>query len=449
MSLPEDRAIEFNRLYHEATEAQQTGNSAAGSLFANAARFAPDLWCDLASKLSPVNEELALKHFNQAIAVTDVSAYRASALNEIGRIFANRGQNVESIEYFNKARNLNPNHPGIMTNLGLVNRWSGDLIAADRWLNRALKANPFEHAAQLEASFVHMLSGDYLKGFAEYEARWRFASGTLKKIECAKPEWNGEEIRGECVPRHVFVYGEQGSGDVFLMLRYSKLIRSLGMRQTWVVHAAMRSLVERIKEIDCVMVPGQMSPDFDCHIPAASLPFIFKTTLATIPCGAIIPKVEPRSYGPGFHVGIAWRGSRAQANDAIRSTNLDQWKPVLSVPGVVFHSLQVDGSEEGLVYPEIQTEANSTDWMETATRMCGLNLIITVDTSAMHAAGSLGLPCWCALHCRPYFVFPLTREDCPWYPSVRLFKQKKEFEWQPVFESIAKELCKLSSHHST
>jgi ADP-heptose:LPS heptosyltransferase len=92
--------------------------------------------------------------------------------------------------------------------------------------------------------------------------------------------------------------------------------------------------------------------------------------------------------------------------------------------------------------------APPVDWMETARRVAGLDLIISVDTSMVHLAGAMGIPCWCALHCRPYFVFPLVREDCPWYPSVQLFKQSKEFEWQPVFERIAKELHEYTRHHS-
>jgi hypothetical protein len=226
------------------------------------------------------------------------------------------------------------------------------------------------------------------------------------------------------------------------MLRYARLIRALGMRQTWVVHTSMQPLVSLIEEIDLVQVSGQEAPEFDCHIPAASLPLMFGTTIDTVPDGIVFQreKIVPKDYGPGLHVGIAWRGSRLQLNDRIRSTNLDQWRPVFNVPGITFHSLQVDGSEEGLLYPELNMESNAADWKETASRMLGLDLVISVDTSVVHAAGSLGVPCWCALHCRPYFVFPLVREDCPWYKTVRLFKQRKEFEWHPVFQNIANEL---------
>ncbi len=132
-----------------------------------------------------------------------------------------------------------------------------------------------------------------------------------------------------------------------------------------------------------------------------------------------------------------------QINDHIRSTNLDQWREVLEIPGINFHSLQVDGADEALLYPQLKVHSMPPNWLETAARIAALDLVISVDTSIVHLAGAMQIPCWCALHSRPYFVFPAVREHTPWYPSVRLFKQKKEFEWSPVFSAIAQELLCL------
>jgi hypothetical protein len=263
----------------------------------------------------------------------------------------------------------------------------------------------------------------------------------LSRLETPQPEWDGTN------GTNVYIYGEQGAGDIFLMLRYAKLIRERGLKQSWVVHQSMATLARTIPDIDCVCNVGDPLPDFDCHLPAASLPRLFGTTLKTIPVAPYIPKPEAVEYGPGFHVGIVWRGNKTQLNDRFRSTALADWEPVFNVSGIMFHSLQVDGADEGLLHP-LEMHAPPVDWMETARRVAGLDLIISVDTSMVHLAGAMGIPCWCALHCRPYFVFPLVREDCPWYPSVQLFKQSKEFEWQPVFERIAKELHEYTRHHS-
>lgn len=372
---------------------------------------------------------------------TKTNFSRAGELNELGRVHANAGQTSAALDFFLQAHRLQPDSAGILCNIGLANRWLGNLTDAERWLKRALKANPWEANAALELSFIRMLGGNYLDGFEHYESRFRVPGGSLQKLICDKPEWDGTN------GQNVFVYGEQGIGDIFLMLRYAKLIKERGMRQSWVVHKPMLPLVQTVPEIDFAFASGESAPDFDCHIPAASLPRLFKTTVNNIPSPLVIPRPEPHDYGAGFHVGIVWRGSKNQANDAIRSTSLDLWKPVLDVDGVHFHSLQFDGSDEALLYPRIIMDEKPADWMDTARRVCGLDLVITVDTSMVHLCGSLGVKCWCALHCRPYFVFPLVREDCPWYPSVRLFKQKREFEWQPVFEKIANELCLINIPH--
>jgi hypothetical protein len=155
-----------------------------------------------------------------------------------------------------------------------------------------------------------------------------------------------------------------------------------------------------------------------------------------------------KSAQSAVKVGLAWRGSKIQGNDRFRSTNLDQWRAVLAVPGVEFHSLQVDGADEALFYPQVIHTPPPSDWLETARRLCALDLVISVDTSLVHLAGALGVPCWCALHCRPYFVYPLCRPDTPWYPSVRLFKQTREFDWPPVFSQIAQALDQLVNRQS-
>lgn len=409
--------------------------SGNGQQLKQVAKKYPVQWCELATRLAQDGDPTAMEHLQIALTLTNNSLARAGILNDVGRIHANAGQTKDSLAFFLQAHQLQPNSSGILCNIGLANRWLGNLDDAERWLNRALKSNPWEANAALEISFIKLLRGDYLDGFKHYESRFRVPGGQLAKLVCDKPEWDGTN------GKNVFVYGEQGSGDIFLMLRYAKLIRQLGVRQSWVVHKPMLPLVKTIKEIDFAFANGDDTPEFDCHIPAASLPRLFKTTMDSIPSPLVFRHPEPHDYGSGFHVGIVWRGSKTQNNDKIRSTSLDKWLPVLNVPGVTFHSLQVDGADEALLYPQILPEEKPADWMDTARRVCGLDLVISVDTSIVHLCGSLGVPCWCALHCRPYFVFPLVREDCPWYPSVRLFKQKREFEWQPVFESIAKELC--------
>jgi ADP-heptose:LPS heptosyltransferase len=100
---------------------------------------------------------------------------------------------------------------------------------------------------------------------------------------------------------------------------------------------------------------------------------------------------------------------------------------------------------DALPYREIRLQETPKDWRATAQRISEMNLIISVDTAVVHLAGAMGVPCWVPLHCRPYFIYPITREDCPWYPSVKLYKQKKEHEWKPVFDRIANDLKEYAS----
>jgi hypothetical protein len=207
----------------------------------------------------------------------------------------------------------------------------------------------------------------------------------------------------------------------------------------------MKPLLQTIPEIDSVIESGEPLPDFDSHIPAVSLPRVFGTTPETIPPDPYIPRPQATDFGPGFHVGIAWRGSKAQSNDHVRSTRLSDWLPVLAVHGVKFHSIQVDFAEEGLLYPNFETHLYANDkpkdWITTARDLCGLSLVCSVDTSIVHLCGALGLECWCALHCRPYFAYPPRfGERTPWYKSVKLYRQEVEHKWEPVFERMAYDL---------
>jgi ADP-heptose:LPS heptosyltransferase len=150
------------------------------------------------------------------------------------------------------------------------------------------------------------------------------------------------------------------------------------------------------------------------------------------------------NYGDGFHVGISWRGSPSQSNDSFRSTSLAQWNEVLAVEGVTFHSLQADNSEEALLYPSIKNCEKPSGWLETARKIAGLDLVVSVDTSIVHLAGAMGIPCFCAMHSRPYFVYPPKfGEVTPWYKSVKLFRSRKENDWHFVFDNITNELKRL------
>jgi hypothetical protein len=434
------REEEFTKLWRRGIKLIEDGReSEAEPIINRAASEFPDLWCSKATDISRNGKEqlgIVLAHKVLDLCKNNVS--RALAKNTVGLILANRGQAKEGLEYFREAHQLCPDKHEIMTNIALACRWLGQTEDAEQWLKRALEKNPWFHDAEFERSLIALLKGDYKTGFELYECRWRSKNNGLQKVEAYVPEWDGTN------GKRLFVYSEQGAGDAILMMRYAKPLKERGLWLAWAFQKSMVPLAESLGLIDCVLGPtttGDQLPEFDCHIPAFSLPRIFGTTLETIPPTPYIPRpnVIPH-YGPGFHVGICWRGSTGQKNDYLRSTCLDSWLPVFEVEGVTFHSLQVDGADEALLYPKLNRFEPPKDWMDTARRVGGMDLIISVDTSMVHLAGAMGVPCWCAMHCRPYFVYPLVCEHTPWYPSVRLFKQKESGDWTPVFERIAYEL---------
>lgn len=414
----------------------------AEKLFFKAASLAPEGWFAVGMTLMKQGEDAAaLARFQETLAITKTPKVKCACLNNIGMILANRGQNAEALIAFEQARHLWPECPDSYSNLGLVLMWNGELDAAIVQLSIALQLDPWHEAAQFIRSMALLLKCDYKHGFEEYECRWRSKSNFLRKVEANYPEWDGTN------GKRVFIYGEQGHGDTILMLRYAKLIRERGMWQAWVGQKSMSPLIKTMPEVDLVCDIGDPLPDFDCHLPAVSLPRLFGTTVETIPPAPYLPKPIVTTWGftgKPLQVGIAWRGSAVNKNDLFRSTNLSMWADVLKVAGVNFHSLQVDGAEEALLYPQIITHEKPKDWLETAQRIAGLDLVISVDTSIVHLCGAMGVPCWCVLHSRPYFVYPPSHgERTPWYASVKLFRAAKEFEWQPVFQQIANELNRL------
>lgn len=440
IEITEDRKAKFQEVYDRGLELLEKGQTDEGNrCMLEAVKIAPEAWLALATEfIKDENYDAATARLREMLAVTKNSVLRAAGLNNLGMVFANTGHNDLAEKSFREAYAEAPQFADTLSNIGLMEAWKNNFKSSVRYCDEALKRDHWHEVASFVKSMSLLLDCDYLRGFEQYECRWRSRNNKLKKIVTAFPEWDGTN------GKRVFVYGEQGHGDSFLMLRYAKVLRERGLWQSWVCQKPITSLLRTIPEIDHVCEVGSELPDYDCHIPAVSLPRVLKTTIDSIPPAPYIPRPEPHDYGPGFHVGVCWRGSAAQGNDKFRSTDLMYWFPVLSVPGVTFHSLQVDNADEALLYTAVHQEDKPADFLETARRVCGLNLVITVDTSIVHLCGALGVPCWVAMHCRPYFVYPpCYGEKTPWYESVKLFRQVKELEWKLTFERIANELRRI------
>jgi len=214
-------------------------------------------------------------------------------------------------------------------------------------------------------------------------------------------------------------------------------------------------LLSRCAGIDQLVPQDNFAGSSDEHAPLMSLPSIFKTTVATIP--AQVPYVFPdpalldkwRSTwpdGPGFKIGIAWRGSPAHPEDRFRSIPLHAFAPLAAVPGIRWFSMQKGPGQEQLTsapFEVVDLSDRLHDFADTAAALMNLDLVITADTALVHLAGALGRPAWVALQFAPDFRWFLERDDSPWYPTVRLFRQSGRGQWNEVFEHMADELAKV------
>ncbi len=443
---PPETVTPFEEHYKAAIKLLEAGEvDKSAKKFLQAAISDTEKFCGAAIEIARIGQpELAMGALAEFLKICKTDILKGATWCAIGNVYSNEGKRPEAMECFVKSWEFCA-HPGSAANRALIHLWNGEVDDAERWIKRSLDMDPWAPSSQFVQSMISTVGrGNYLSGFKQYEARWRgevSGSGSLNKLQSDKPEWPG--------PSHsngrLLVYGEQGMGDTILALRYAKLIKNLGLKQIWVVQSPVQSLAESLGIIDEVRSPGEEFHDYDFHIPAMSLPRCFQTTIENVPPAPYISTPYwrgNRNAGDALRVGICWGGSSFNRNNSIRSAPLAHWKPVLDLASKVeFFSFQVDGEWEALRYPKIQFLPKPKDWLETSKRLASMDLVISVDTALVHLCGAMGIPCWCALHCRPYFVYPLTREDStPWYQSVKLFRQQREFEWAPVFERIANEL---------
>jgi tetratricopeptide (TPR) repeat protein len=298
--------------------------------------------------------------------------------------------------------------------------------------------------------------GDFVPGWDEYDWRWRGGLAGLTPPDCPKPRWTGNDIKG----RTIWLYGEQGLGDVLQFARFATVIAEQGARVILEVQAPLKRLAATIPGVAKVIAAGEALPDFDCHLPLMSAPLVLRTTEDSIPSQVPYVRPDPEQATlwakrladlPGLKVGLVWSGNPrphdpgAHLVDRRRSIPLADLTPLLSVPGVSFISLQKDGASAQL--ETIALDIRPHDWMDeigdfadTAALVANLDLVIAVDTSVVHLAGALGKPVWILSRFDGCWRWLADREDSPWYPTARLFRQKSPGDWTEVVTRLVSAL---------
>jgi tetratricopeptide (TPR) repeat protein len=377
--------------------------------------------------------------------------------SNLGNLSLERGHFAESIDMMRKAVEFEPQSAERHANLGAalyLNRKAEESIAP---LRKALELEPERHVARLGLAFSLLMLGRYREGWDLYEWRWHGAEYLAEaRPAFAQPHWDGEPLTGKTI----VLYGEQGLGDILHFARYAPLVAGRGARVWILCHPALTKLMKTVAGVDSVFGFGEMLPPFDLQCALMSLPRMFGTTVETIPGQTPYLKAEPelvRSWEqrlknlPGRKVGLVWSGDprpgdrNANLTDSRRSMKLSQLAPLAGIPGVSFVSLQKGEPAAQAKNPPpglqlIDHTDELRDYMDTAALIMNLDLLVTVDTSVAHAAGALGKPVWLLSRFDGCWRWMLGRDDTPWYPRMRLFRQEKPLEWAPVVERLAAEL---------
>jgi len=387
--------------------------------------------------------EAAVKHYEQALAFkpnyAEAHINLANVLKELGQLEA-------AVMYSEKALAINPNFSEAHYNLGNALTELNQLEAAIKRYERALAINPEYAEAKWNLSLSQLVTGSFKAGWLNYESRWQKKDFEPER-HYPQPFWDGSSLVGQTL----FLYPEQGMGDAIQFIRYVKV---LSTKTTQIIVECPKSLYRlfsTIPEINVLLTKEDALPDFDFYAPLLSLPGILNTTLKTIPVNIPYLLIADHIVSPiviqskVLNIGIVWAGSSAHQNDKNRSINLSFFSAITNIQNTQFYSLQVTDRRTDLYQDDFASQIIDVgkhlgDYAETATIINQLDLIITVDTSVAHLAGAMGKPVWVLLPFAPDWRWLLDRNDSPWYPSMRLFRQQERGNWTPVFNKVRQAL---------
>lgn len=372
--------------------------------------------------------------------------------NLLGNALRDLGQLPEAIGHYEAALRLQPNQPALHINLGLACEDAKQFDRALACYDRAIQLRPDDADAHTYRAMLLLRRGDFERGWAEYEWRWQVRRAFARPA-FDRPAWEGSDLRGQTI----LLYGEQGLGDTLQFVRYASLLAARGATVIVECQPELKRLLDNVAGTSTVIARGEPRPAFDCHQALLSLPRLFQTTLASVPAEIPYVKVDPDAIaawrdrlGPkeGVRVGLVWAGRPTHKNDRNRSINLDVLGPLAELSGVRFYSLQLGPAARQLTRPPaglrvVDLTGNIRDFVDTAALIENLDLVVTVDTSVAHLAGMLGRPVWVLLPYAADWRWLEDRDDTPWYPTMRLFRQPAHGDWDSVVRRVAAELTRF------
>jgi tetratricopeptide (TPR) repeat protein len=382
----------------------------------------------------------------------------ADTLNNIGACLQSLGRAEEALVWFDRALERLPDSIEILNNkasvFGQLQRFDEALALFDQ----IRAAHPPNAMTEWHLALLKMLLGDFEAGWAGREARWTMPDAAPYP-KFSQPMWLGREsIQGKTILLHV----DEGLGDTIQFIRYAPMVAARGARVILAVERPLVALLSQLPGVSQCLAFSDELPAFDMHCPIGSLPMVFGTRLDNIPAEtSYLPSPDAariqawdERLGPHdrLRVGLVWSGNPNHRNDHHRSTSLRVLSRILDVDAT-FVSLQKDPRVPDKAELDktdiIDWTAEFKDLADTAALVMCLDLVITVDTSVAHLAAALGRPTWILLPWTPDYRWLLGRDDSPWYPTVRLFRQSETRDYASVIDRLRLELLQLATARSS
>ncbi len=388
----------------------------------------------------------------------------------LGVVLSDLGQFDEALEWLRGVVRLRPDLADGLQNLGMTLARLGRWDEALEYYDRALSFSPQYAEIHRNRAYARLYLGDFERGWPEHE--WRLKCRRHLGFRVDRPCWNGESLPGKIIVLHF----EQGYGDTLQFIRFAPLVKERVGLVVVLCQTRLLRIISRVPGVNLAFDGSTESPNCHVHASLMSLPAIFRTTMATVPCripylsndpillqrwesslaeaigigetraeGTWEPSGGGRRRKP-FLIGVAWQGSPTHLNDHWRSFPLAKLAPLANLPGVRLVSLQADHGLDQIPsfpgrLPVIELKSNRPrDFLDTAAIVSQLDLVVTPDTAVAHLAGGLGVPVWNALSTVAEWRWMLDRADSPWYPTMRLFRQTQLGDWDDVFNRMARAL---------
>lgn len=359
-----------------------------------------------------------------------------------------RGALGQALNQLERARHEGPHDPMVLRRLVDLRTLCHDGAGALEVLEAWLAAEPGRADLQWERGTIHLMEGRFTEGWEDLEARFRVTDRVVSMMgPFLQPRWNGEPFPG----RTLLLHWEQGLGDTLMFIRYAGRAKALGGRVIAVVQPTLVDVVATCPGIDEVIPDEAPLPPFDLHLPLMSLPRVFGTDPASIP--GEVPYLDVPARVPNratlkrllsvptdrVRIGYAWAGSAHHVNNRFRSLSPGDLAPLADLPGVAWHCFQIPVPEE-LPLPSPSLGPLLTTFSDTAYALGHMDLVLTVDTALAHLAGAMGLPTFLMLSHAAEWRWQWDRQDSPWYPTMRIYRQPTPGDWGGVIQQLAADL---------